>query len=62
MSNSSPPQPRPPGTPRCRLDENLYPAGIKVADQEIAAINICRSDFHGEWNYSIKPRSLKSKL
>jgi hypothetical protein len=43
-------------TVRCQLDENLYPAGIKVSDQEMAALNILRNDFHGEWNYSIKPR------
>jgi hypothetical protein len=41
---------------RCQLDENLYPAGIKVSDQEMAELNILRDDFHGEWNYTIKPR------
>jgi hypothetical protein len=41
---------------RCQLDENLYPAGIKVSDEEMAALNILRDDFHGEWNYTIKPR------
>ena len=41
---------------RCELDENLYPAGIKVSDQEMAKLNILRHDFHGEWNYTIKPR------
>ena len=43
-------------TVRCQLDENLYPAGIKVSDQEMAELNILRDDFHGEWNYTIKPR------
>jgi len=46
-------------TVRCQLDENLYPAGIKVSDDEMAALNILRDDFHGEWNYTIKPRSPK---
>jgi Rhodopirellula transposase DDE domain len=41
---------------RCQLDENLYPAGIKVSDEEMAELNILRDDFHGEWNYTIKPR------
>ena len=43
-------------TVRCELDENLYPAGIKVSDEEMAQLNILRDDFHGEWNYTIKPR------
>ncbi len=43
-------------TVRCQLDENLYPSGIKVSDEEMAELNILRDDFHGEWNYTIKPR------
>ena len=45
---------------RCRLDEADYPKGIVVSDDELAAINISRDEFHGEWNYTITPRSLKS--
>lgn len=48
-------------TVRCQLDENLYPAGINVSDQEMAALNILRNDFHGEWNYAINPRLPKSR-
>jgi hypothetical protein len=40
---------------RCELDENIYPSGIKVSDAEIHAINLTRHDFHGEWNYTIRP-------
>jgi hypothetical protein len=43
-------------TVRCQLDENLYPAGIKVSDEDMAELNILRDNFHGEWNYTIKPR------
>lgn len=39
-----------------RLDTGKYPAGIKVSDEELASINLERDDFHGEWNYSIRPR------
>ena len=39
----------------CELDTNAYPKGISVSDEDMAAINIVRGDFHGEWNYSIKP-------
>jgi Rhodopirellula transposase DDE domain len=41
---------------KCDIDPNLYPAGIKVSDAEMAAINIVPHEFHGEWNYSISPR------
>jgi len=43
-------------TVRCELDTNSYPAGIKVADAELASVNLQRHDFHGEWNYTIAPR------
>jgi hypothetical protein len=41
---------------RCKLDQNTYPAGIKVSDAEIDALNISRHDFHGDWNYTINPK------
>jgi hypothetical protein len=40
---------------QARLDQNLYPTGIKVTDTELDAIDIERDTFHGEWNYIIKP-------
>ena len=40
---------------RCRLDMRKYPAGRKVSDEEMAAINITPHSFHGDWNYSIRP-------
>src|SRR5271154_2918254 len=39
----------------CKLDNNVYPKGVVVSDEELATINIVRADFHGEWNYTIKP-------
>jgi transposase len=42
---------------RADLDTNKYPPGLKVSDQEMASLNIVRDEFHGEWNYTIKPRS-----
>ena len=42
-------------TVRCELDTATYPKGIVVSDAEMAAINITRHDFHGEWNYTISP-------
>ena len=42
---------------QAQLDDNTYAAGIKVSDQELAALAIERDEFHGEWNYRLKPRS-----
>ena len=36
---------------QCQLDTNTYPKGITISDAEMAALNITRHDFHGEWNY-----------
>lgn len=44
------------------LDKNIYPAGIKIPDEEMAALNLVRDDFHGEWNYEIRPRQQELEL
>src|SRR5207245_11024146 len=44
-------------TVRCELDPGQYPSGIVVSDAEMAAINIKRAEFHGEWNYTISPNT-----
>jgi len=44
-------------TVRCEIDHNLYPKGITVSDAEMAALNITRDEFHGEWNYTIASNS-----
>src|SRR6266436_1716541 len=44
-------------TVRCELDTGQYPSGIVVSDAEMAAINIKRAEFHGEWNYTISPNA-----
>src|SRR5580692_8176403 len=40
---------------RAELDENRYPKGLRVSDDQLAAVNIFPHDFHGEWNYTIAP-------
>src|SRR5258708_4770986 len=44
-------------TVQCRLDTNLYPAGRKISDEEMATLSIQPDAFHGEWNYTILPRT-----
>jgi hypothetical protein len=43
-------------TVRCELAEARYPKGILGSDAELAAINISRDEFHGDWNYTIHPQ------
>ena len=44
-------------TVTCRLDRRRYPVGHKVSDAEIATVRLTPGDFHGEWNYTIRPRT-----
>jgi transposase len=37
------------------LDENSYPLGIAVSQQELRQLPIQPHDHHGEWNYTIAP-------
>lgn len=43
-------------TVKVRLDKNKYERGFKVPLEEIERIKINRHEFHGEWNYTIKPQ------
>jgi len=40
-----------------QLDTGKYPKGIKVGKKEFTAIQMLPGTFHGEWNYTILPRS-----
>jgi len=42
---------------RSALDENRYPTGREVTDQQLEALSIKREKFHGEWNYTLTPRA-----
>jgi hypothetical protein len=46
---------------RCELDKNIYPAGVKVSNAELEAVNLTRHEFHGEWNYTINQTALIPK-
>jgi hypothetical protein len=39
------------------LDANTYKTGIKVSDEQLAAVRIEPDTFHGEWNYTINPNA-----
>lgn len=44
-------------TIRAELDTNSYTKGIVVTKEEFASLALTREEFHGEWNYTLTPRS-----
>jgi hypothetical protein len=46
---------------RAELDLESYPTGVKVTDEELKQVNLLRADFHGEWNYTIRPKSASTE-
>jgi hypothetical protein len=46
-------------TVQAALDTDPYPKGIKITDAQMTALTITRHDFHGDWNYTIQPRTYK---
>ena len=42
------------------LDTTVYETGIKVSDEEMATLRLTPSNFHGEWNYTIAPRKIRT--
>lgn len=41
---------------RCELDTGRYPEGQKITDQQMASLNLTPDTFHGDWNYTMRPR------
>jgi len=42
---------------KCKLDTRKYQVGRKISNKQMKEVNLSRSDFHGEWNYTISPRT-----
>lgn len=42
---------------RARLDRRRYPIGKKVSAKELRELKIERDEFHGDWNYIVRPRA-----
>ena len=43
-----------------QLDDRTYQPGIEITDEQLAAVNINRHTFHGDWNYTITPSLIQS--
>jgi len=41
---------------RSEIDANSYPKGLVISDAEFAKIKLELDPFHGEWNYSLRPK------
>ena len=40
---------------RSEIDKRSYPKGVTVSDEQMGQVSLKRHDFHGEWNYTIRP-------
>jgi len=45
---------------RAELDENKYATKVKISKEELAAVNLSRHSFHGDWNYTVSPNRRKN--
>lgn len=43
------------------IDKNQYEKGRKISDEEFNLVDIKPSEFHGEWNYIIKPKIMQKR-
>lgn len=42
-------------TVHCVLDTDSYPTGTKYTKKDVDTLPITRHEFHGEWNYTLRP-------
>ena len=40
---------------RAELDDGQYPTGAQVSDAQMKALPLDRHDWHGDWNYTLRP-------
>jgi transposase len=43
----------------CILDKRRYPDKVRISDKQMATIRLVPDSFHGDWNYTIRPRKKK---
>ncbi len=41
---------------KAQLDKRKYPVKVKLTNEEMKRVNLKPHKFHGEWNYTIRPR------
>jgi hypothetical protein len=40
-----------------QLDTNTYDTGIRISDRQHEALPVTRHDWHGDWNYTLRPEA-----
>ncbi len=46
-------------TAKAERDTNWYPKGVKIDDEEVAAVPLTPHEFHGDWNYTIAHSNIR---
>ena len=41
---------------KAAVDENRYETAVKITDEQLASLRLTPHEFHGDWNYTLKPR------
>ena len=44
-------------TVHAELDTNTYPTGVRITDRHHDALPLTRHDWHGDWNYCLRPET-----
>ena len=44
---------------RSEIDRGSYPKGVAVTDDQMAKVQLKPHRFHGDWNYTIRPKRIK---
>jgi hypothetical protein len=44
---------------RSEIDHARYPLGVVVTDQQLAQVHLRPHKFHSDWNYTIRPKTVK---
>jgi hypothetical protein len=47
---------------RSGLDRGSYPGRVAVTDAQVATMRLLRHRFHGDWNYTIHPMTVRKLL
>jgi hypothetical protein len=42
---------------RAELDDSSYHTGVKISDRQMDALPLTRHDWHGDWNYTLRPEA-----
>jgi Rhodopirellula transposase DDE domain len=42
---------------RAELDDSTYDTGVKISDRQMDALPLTRHNWHGDWNYTLRPEA-----